>query len=503
MLESLTSRFTDALKSLRTQGVISEKDIAKTAAELRTILLDADVSLEAVDDFEKRVKQAALGQEVSKALNPAQQILKIVHNELEVTLGKDVQRKLRFAKFPPTVITLAGLQGSGKTTFAGKLALHLKNAGQTPLLVAADLQRPNAVQQLETLGGQINVPVYAPERGVEGRFFQRKSSPVRVTKDAVKFAREKQYSIVIIDTAGRLGVDTELIKEARDIKNATDPDEVLFVIDAMIGQDAAATARAFNEGVGVTGVVLSKLDGDARGGAALSVVSATNKPILFASTGEKLEDMSEFHPERMASRILDLGDILSLIEQAEKAFDENKAEAFASKIADGNKIDLNDFLEQLLEVKKLGSIKGIMSMLPGMNKYKSALDNFDDREILHMQAMIQSMTPFERENPKELNGSRKLRIAKGSGTSVTKVNKLLDGFKQLQKMMRGGGLPAGMGQMAGIPGMDMGAMGGMPAMGGFGGKNKKGKRKKMKNRSGNPAKRAESTEETLTKLRNR
>jgi signal recognition particle subunit SRP54 len=383
------------------------------------------------------------------------------------------QRRLQFAKKPPTVIMLAGLQGAGKTTLAGKLAKWLAKDGHTPVLVAADLQRPNAVTQLQVVGEQAGVPVFAPEPG------NGVGNPVKVAKEAMKFAETKQYDVVIVDTAGRLGVDAELMKQAGDIRKAVDPDEVLFVIDAMIGQDAVATAKAFQDGVDFTGVVLTKLDGDARGGAALSVASVTGRPIIFASTGEGLDDFEPFYPDRMASRILDLGDILTLIEQAQEAFDEDEARKVAEKFATDT-FTLDDFLKQMQQLRNMGSIKKMMGMLPGAGAMKQQLDNFDEREIVRTEAIIQSMTTAERTNPKLLNGSRRLRIAKGAGSTVTEVNQLVNRFEQAAKMMKTvakGGVPN-------VPGM-----GPIPGSGFTGGRGKQQPKKKG-SRSGNPAKRA-------------
>jgi signal recognition particle subunit SRP54 len=366
---------------------------------------------------------------------------------------------------------LAGLQGAGKTTLAGKLAKWLRSEGHTPMLVAADLQRPNAVTQLQVVGEQAGVAVYAPEPG------NGKGDPVRVAKDAIKEANRRQYDVVIVDTAGRLGVDAELMKQAANIRKAVDPDEVLFVIDAMIGQDAVTTARAFQEGVDFTGVVLSKLDGDARGGAALSVASVTGRPILFASTGEGLDDFEPFYPDRMASRILDLGDILTLIEQAQKNFDEEESRKVAEKFATDT-FTLEDFLSQMQQLKNMGSIKNMLGMLPGAKGMREQLDNFDESEITRTEAIIQSMTLQERRVPKVLNGSRRVRIAKGSGTTVTEVNALVNRFEQAAKMMKTvakGGTPQ-------IPGM-----GPIPGQK-FGGSKQQPKKKGSK--SGNPAKRA-------------
>jgi len=465
----LSSRLTDALKNLRTKGKLSPADVDGTVREIRRALLDADVALEVVKEFTATVRERALSDDVNKALNPAQQVVQIVNEELVAILGGQ-QRRLEFAKKPPTIIMLAGLQGAGKTTLAGKLAKWLVKEKHTPLLVACDLQRPNAVNQLEVVAEQAGAAIYAPERG------NGVGDPVKVAKDSIKYANDKQYDVVIIDTAGRLGVDAEMMQQAADIRKATNPDEVLFVIDAMIGQDAINTAKAFQDGVDFTGVVLSKLDGDARGGAALSVVSVTERPILFASTGETLDDFEPFYPDRMASRILDLGDILTLIEQAQQAFDEEEAAKVAEKIA-SETFTLEDFLEQMQQIKKMGSLKGIMGMLPGANKMKDQLDNFDEGEITRTEAIIRSMTPSERRNTKLLNGSRRLRIAKGSGSTVTDVNQLVVRFEQAAKMMK----TVAKGGMPNMPGM--------PQMGhGGAGKNKKQAKKGSK--SGNPAKRA-------------
>jgi signal recognition particle subunit SRP54 len=466
---NLSDRLATTFKNLRGKGKLSPADVDGTVREIRRALLDADVALSVVKDFTGRVRERALSDEVSKALNPAQQVVQIVNDELITILGGQ-QRRLEFAKQPPTVIMLAGLQGAGKTTLAGKLAKWLVKDGHTPILVAADLQRPNAVTQLQVVGEQAGVPVFAPQPG------NGVGDPVRVAKDAIKFAKDKQHDVVIVDTAGRLGVDAELMKQAANIRKAIDPDEVLFVIDAMIGQDAVATAKAFQEGVDFTGVVLSKLDGDARGGAALSVASITGRPIIFASTGETLDDFEPFHPDRMASRILDLGDIMSLIEQAQQAFDEEESRKVAEKFATDT-FTLEDFLSQMQQLKKMGSLKSIIGMLPGARGMKEQLDNFDESELTRTEAIIQSMTPTERRTPKLLNGSRRARIAKGAGTTVTEVNGLVNRFEQAAKMMKTvarGGTPniPGMGP---IPGAKFGKAKAQP---------KKG------SKSGNPAKRA-------------
>jgi len=467
---TLSDRLTATFRNLRTKGKLTPADVDGTVREIRRALLDADVALEVVKEFTGKVRERALSDEVNKALNPAQQVVQIVNEELIGILGGQ-QRRLEFAKKPPTVIMLAGLQGAGKTTLAGKLAKWLAKEGHTPLLVAADLQRPNAVTQLQIVGEQAGVPVWAPEPG------NGVGNPVKVAKDGVKEAERRQYDTVIVDTAGRLGIDAELMKQASDIRKAVDPDEVLFVIDAMIGQDAVTTARAFQDGVDFSGVVLTKLDGDARGGAALSVASITGRPIMFASTGEGLDDFEPFHPDRMASRILDLGDILTLIEQAQEAFDEDEARKTAEKFATDT-FTLDDFLKQMQQLKNMGSIKGMLGMLPGARGMKEQLENFDESEITRTEAIIQSMTLQERHLPKLLNGSRRLRIARGSGTTVTEVNQLVQRFDQAAKMMKTvakGGVPQ-------IPGMG-------PVPGASFGSKKKPQAKKG-SKSGNPAKRA-------------
>jgi signal recognition particle subunit SRP54 len=469
---NLTDRLAETFGRLRGKGKLSAADVDGTVREIRRALLDADVALDVVKDFTGKVRERALGDEVNKALNPAQQVVQIVNDELIAILGGEA-RRLQFAKSGPTVIMLAGLQGAGKTTLAGKLAKWLKKDGHTPILVAADLQRPNAVTQLQVVGEQAGVPVWAPEPG------NGVGNPVRVAKDGVKEAERRQHDVVIVDTAGRLGVDAELMKQASDIRKAIDPDEVLFVIDAMIGQDAVATAQAFQKGVDFTAVVLSKLDGDARGGAALSVASITGRPIIFASTGETLDDFEPFYPDRMASRILDLGDILTLIEQAQQAFDEDEAKKVAEKFATDS-FTLEDFLQQMQQLKNMGSIKNMLGMLPGAKGMRQQLDNLDESELTRTEAIIQSMTLQERRTPKLLNGSRRLRIARGSGTSVTEVNALVNRFDQAAKMMKTvakGGVPQ-------VPGM-----GPIPGAS-YGGRPKQQQQKKKGSRSGNPAKRA-------------
>jgi signal recognition particle subunit SRP54 len=443
VFDTLSDRLDKVFTALRGKGRLTDADIDATAREIRIALLEADVALPVVKDFISAVKERARGAEVSQALNPAQQVIKIVNEELVAILGGDT-RHLRLAKTPPTVIMLAGLQGAGKTTLAGKLALWLKGQGHAPLLVACDLQRPNAVQQLQVVGGQAGADVFAPYPG------SGVGDPVDAARRGVEHARRMNHDVVVVDTAGRLGIDAEMMQQAADIRAAVQPDEVLFVVDAMIGQDAVVTAQAFQDGVGFTGVVLTKLDGDARGGAALSVRHLTGQPVMFASTGEKLKDFDVFHPERMASRILGMGDVLTLIEQAEKTFDQQTAERMAGKLQSGEEFDLEDFLEQMKQIKKMGSLTSILGMLPGMGgQIKEALAQVDDKDIDRIAAIIQSMTPQERRDPKVLNGSRRARIAKGSGVTVTEVNHLVDRFYEAQKMMRSMG---GMAGMAGLGG---------------------------------------------------
>ena len=476
MFGNLSDRLAQTFKNLRTKGKLTPADIDATLREIRRALLEADVALEVVKEFVGAVRERALGDEVNQALNPAQQVVSIVNDELIKILGGE-PRRLQFAKQPPTVIMLAGLQGSGKTTLAGKLANWLKTQNQTPLLVAADLQRPNAVNQLQVLGERVGVPVFAPEPG------NGVGDPVRVAKDAIEYAKKQQFTMVLVDTAGRLGIDEEMMQQARDIRDAVNPDEVLFVIDSMVGQDAVNVAKAFETGVGITGVVLTKLDGDARGGAALSVASVTGKPIIFSSTGEGIDAFEPFYPDRMASRILDMGDVISLIEQAQRAFDADEAKAMAEKMAK-NQFTLEDFMEQMQQLRKMGSMKSLLAMMPGAGAMREQIENFDERGIDRTEAIIRSMTPTERRDPKILNGSRRLRIAKGSGMTVTDVNSLVNRFEQAAKMMKTmqkGGVPQGM------PGMPAG-MGGM-GMGGAKAK-AKGKDKKKGSKSGNPAKRA-------------
>jgi signal recognition particle subunit SRP54 len=439
LFDTLSDRLAAAFTNLRGKGRLSEADIDATAREIRIALLEADVALPVVREFIAALKERARGEDVAKALNPAQQVIKIVDEELVAILGGET-RRLQFAKQPPTVIMLAGLQGTGKTTLAGKLGHWLREQGHTPLLVACDLQRPNAVTQLQIVGERAKIAVFAPEPG------NGVGDPVQVARDSIEFARRAQHDMVVVDTAGRLGVDAEMMQQAIDIRDAVQPQETLFVVDAMVGQDAVNTAEAFRDGVGFTGVVLTKLDGDARGGAALSVRHVTGQPIMFASNGEKLEDFDVFHPDRMASRILGMGDMLTLIEHAQKTFDEGEAEKMAAKLAAGNQFTLEDFLDQLMAIRKMGPIGNLLGMLPGMGQMKDAISQIDDKDLDRTAAIIRSMTPVERENPKMINGSRRLRIAKGSGVKVNDVNQLVDRFFEARKMM---GQLGGMG----LPGM--------------------------------------------------
>jgi len=449
VFESLSERFSSAFATLRGKGRISESDIDAICEEIRVALLDGDVALAVVNGFISRIRERSIAAlpEIRKSTNQSQEIYSIVNAELVEILGGPA-RRIRFAKNPPTVIMLAGLQGSGKTTLAGKLALFLKEQGNTPLLVAADLQRPNAVTQLTLLGESVGLKVHAPEQG------NGTGDPVAVAKSGIEFAKSNFYNTVIVDTAGRLGVDEELMNQARDIKSAINPNETLFVVDAMIGQDAIRTAQAFEDGVGFDAVVLTKLDGDAKGGAALSIAESTKKAILFASSGEKLTDFDYFYPDRMASRILGLGDIATLAEQAKKAIDEGSAKRMEEKFIAGEDFTLEDFLEQLQAMRKMGSMSKLLEMLPGANSaaMRKQIDAVDDDELVRTQAIVQSMTPGERRDPRILNGSRRLRIAKGSGRTVTEVNKLVERFSAAQKMMKqmrnGGGFP---GMPGGLP----------------------------------------------------
>jgi signal recognition particle subunit SRP54 len=422
MFDSLTQRFESAFSTLRGKGRLSEKDIDSALREVRLALLEADVNVSVVKSFLDRVKERARGEDVRKSLTPGQQVIKIVNEELVRTLGSEQADLVKAA--PPLTILMVGLQGSGKTTTAGKLALHLKNKGRKPLLVAADLQRPAAIDQLETLAGRVDVPV----------FVDRNGKPAKLVKAAMKEATKTGRDVVIIDTAGRLQIDEGLMSELHDISKASDPDEVLLVVDAMTGQDAVNVASGFQEKIGLTGIVLSKLDGDARGGAAISVREVTGAPVKFAGVGEGLGDLEPFYPDRMASRILGMGDVLSLIEKAETTFDQTEAEKAARKMEKGE-FDLDDFLDQFQQMKRMGPLKDILAMLPGSGSLLRDVD-VDDRDIRRVEAIIQSMTPEERRNPKIIGGSRKRRIASGSGMKPQDVNRVLKQFTEAKKMMK-------------------------------------------------------------------
>jgi signal recognition particle subunit SRP54 len=422
MFDSLTQRFETTFSALRGKGRLSEKDIDSALREVRLALLEADVNVAVVKAFLGRVKARAMGEDVRKSLTPGQQVIKIVNEELVTTLGSEQAELVKTA--PPLTILVVGLQGSGKTTTAGKLALHLKNKGRKPLLVAADLQRPAAIDQLETLAGRVGVPI----------FVDRKGKPAKLVKAAMKEAAKTGRDVVIIDTAGRLQIDDNLMSELRDVSRAADPDEVLLVVDAMTGQDAVNVASGFQEKIGVTGIVLSKLDGDARGGAAISVREVTGAPVKFAGVGEGLGDLEPFYPDRMASRILGMGDVLSLIEKAETTFDEKEAAKAARKMEKGD-FNLDDFLDQFQQMKRMGPLKDILAMLPGSGSLLRDVD-VDDRDIRRVEAIIQSMTPEERRNPKIIGGSRKRRIASGSGMKPQDVNRVLKQFTEAKKMMK-------------------------------------------------------------------
>ena len=485
MFDSLSAKFASAFSSLRSKGRIKEGDLDEILSEIRSALLDSDVSLTVAENFIHQVDSRARASlaELNKSTNPSNAIFEIVNSELTTILGGSA-RRIRFAKKPPTVILLTGLQGAGKTSLAGKLAKYLKDQGDTPLLVASDLQRPNAVTQLQVVGESVGVPVFAPEPG------NGVGDPVAVAQAGLKFAQEKLHNVVIVDTAGRLGVDAELMQQAARIRDAVQPDEILFVVDAMIGQDAVRTALAFQEGVGFDGIVLTKIDGDARGGAALSITQVTGKPIMFASTGEKVADFDLFYPERMASRILGMGDIATLAETAKSAFDTDTASKLESKFASGEDFTLDDFLSQLEAMKKMGSMTKLLGMLPGANSgaMKKQLEQFDESELVRTQAIVQSMTPLERRDPKVLNGSRRARIALGSGRQVSEVNSLMERFAGAQKMMKAMRSGKGVPQIPGMPGMA--GMSGMPQMPAMGKAPVKNQPPKKKSKSGNPAKRA-------------
>lgn len=422
--EGLSAKLQEVTRKLRGKARITESDLKEMLREVRLALLEADVNYAIVKEFINTIQEKALGQDVLKSLTPGQQIIKIVKDELVELLG-GTESKINFTPNPPTIIMLVGLQGSGKTTTAGKLANLLRKQGKKPLLVACDVYRPAAIKQLQVVGGQLNIPVYANETTKD---------VVKIARQAVDMAISKLNDVIILDTAGRLHIDEELMNELKNIKSNVKPHEILLVVDSMTGQDAVNVAKSFNEELGIDGVVLTKLDGDTRGGAAISVKKITGRPIKFAATGEKLSDIEVFHPERMASRILGMGDVLSIIEKAEEAFDIEEAEKLEKQLKKKKDLDLDDYLTQLRQIKKMGSFSSILKMIPGMNQLKDV--KVDDNEFTRIEAMISSMTKEERQNPKILNGNRRVRIAKGSGTSVQEINKFMKSFEMTQKMMR-------------------------------------------------------------------
>lgn len=426
--DNLRDRLQEAFKSLKGKGKVTEEDVNLALRQVRIALLEADVSLVVVKDFIKRIKEKALGEEVFGSLNPVQTVVKIVKDELTDLLG-GTEARIMISPRPPTVIMLVGLQGAGKTTTAGKLAVHLRKQGKHPMLVAADVYRPAAIKQLQVVGKQIDIPVFAKE--------EPGANPVEIAKEAIAASSSMLKDVVIIDTAGRLAIDEELMNELVNIKQSVRPHEILLVVDAMIGQDAVTTAKTFDEQLGLDGIVMTKLDGDAKGGAALSIKSITGKPIKFVGTSEKMDGLAVFHPDRMASRILDLGDLETLIEGAKDLIDEEEAKALADKMCK-NQFTLDDFLAQMQQIKKLGNFQNILGLLPGMGQVKDKLKDIDldSKEVRRMEAIIKSMTMAERANTKLLNGSRRKRIAMGSGTRVQDVNRLIKQFEEAQKMMK-------------------------------------------------------------------
>jgi signal recognition particle subunit SRP54 len=423
MFENLSDKLERAFKVLKGQGQISEINVAETVKEIRKALLDADVNYKTAKDFTDRVKAKALGQNVLTSISPGQLLTKITHDELAELMGGQAAGINMSGN--PTVVLMSGLQGSGKTTFSGKLAGHIRKKGKRPLLVACDVYRPAAIDQLETLGKQLDIPVYCERAS---------NDPVAIAQNAIAYAKQYGFTAVIVDTAGRLAVDEAMMDEITRVKKAIQPQETLFVVDAMTGQDAVNTAKAFNERLNIDGVVLTKLDGDARGGAALSIRSVVDKPIKFIGTGEKMEALDEFHPDRMAGRILGMGDVVSLVERAQEQFDEKQARELSKKIAK-DQFGFDDFLEQIGQIKKMGNMKDLMGMIPGVGK---ALKNIDipDDAFKGIEAIIHSMTPDERKNPSIINGSRRARLAKGSGRGIEEVNKLMKQFEEMRKMMK-------------------------------------------------------------------
>ena len=421
--EGLSSKLQDFTRKLKGKARITESDLKEMLREVKLALLEADVNYKIVKEFTATIQEKALGQDVLKSLTPGQQVIKIVKDELVELLG-GTESRINFTPNPPTVIMMVGLQGSGKKTTYGKLANLLRKQGKKPLLVACDVYRPAAIKQLQVVGNQLSIPVYANENT---------KNVVQIAKEAYNTAISKLNDVIILDTAGRLHIDEELMQELKDLKASAKPHEILLVVDSMTGQDAVNVATSFNENLGIDGVVLTKLDGDTRGGAALSVKKVTGRPIKFAATGEKLSDIEEFHPERMASRILGMGDVLSIIEKAEESFDIEEAEKLEKQLRKGE-FDLNDYLAQLKQIKKMGSFSSILKMIPGMNKIKDL--KVDDKEFTRIEAIISSMTDKERRNPKILNGSRRIRIANGSGTTVQQINQFMKSFEMTQQMMK-------------------------------------------------------------------
>ncbi len=447
--EGLSDKLESAFKKLKSKGSLTESDVREAMREVRLALLEADVNYKVAKDFTNTVTERAIGAKVMESLTPAQMVIKIVNEELTALMG-GTQSRIASAPHPPTVVMMCGLQGSGKTTHSAKIALRLKEQGHRPLLVACDIYRPAAIKQLQVVGEQIGVPVF--EMGTE--------NPVNIATEAIKLAKDQGYDYVFLDTAGRLHIDEELMQELKNVKSAVKPHEILLVIDSMLGQDAVTVASSFNEALGIDGLVLTKLDGDTRGGAALSARAVTGKPIKFVGVGEKLQDLDVFHPERMASRILGMGDMLSLIEKAEQTLNDKKAEQLEKKLRE-NKLDLNDMLMQFEDMKKMGPMKEILSMIPGVGKKLKDTD-VDDKQIDYTMAIIRSMTMKERENPDIINPSRKRRIAAGCGLKVEDVNRLLNQYRQIQKVykqLNGAGSKKMMKRMQ--------RMGGMPGMGGF------------------------------------
>ena len=422
--EGLSSKLQEITRKLRGKARITESDLKEMLREVKLALLEADVNYKIVKDFIATIQEKALGQDVLKSLTPGQQVVKIVKDELVELLG-GTESKINFTSNPPTIIMLVGLQGSGKTTTAGKLANLLRKQGKKPLLVACDVYRPAAIKQLQVVGNSLNIPVFSNENSKD---------VVHIAKQSINEAISKLNDVIILDTAGRLHIDEELMNELKNVKTAVRPHEILLVVDSMTGQDAVNVATSFNEALGIDGIILTKLDGDTRGGAALSVKKVTNRPIKFAATGEKLSDIEEFHPERMASRILGMGDVLYIIEKAEETFDEEEALKLEKRLKSKKEFDLDDYLMQLRQVKKMGSFSSILKMIPGMNQIKDL--KVDDKEFDRIEAIICSMTSEEKRNPKLLNASRRKRIAQGSGTSVQQINKFMNSFEMSQKMMK-------------------------------------------------------------------